>query len=693
MAHQWKFFRAGGFEQVRIDTGADIAHLGELDPKLWVALSCPTKGLELDAHTLELLDSDKDGRIRVPEVLAAAGWTSALLNNPDGLMKGAAELPLDAINTGSDEGKQVLASAKQLLSNLGKGDAKSISPADVGDTVRIFSKTLFNGDGIIPAVAAQADAQTQRAIEDIISCVGSTQDLSGLEGIDQTRLDRFFLEAEAFLAWSKQIDASADPEAFAAYKAVKAKVDDFFARCALASMDGRAAGPLNPSDSEYTALAGSALSATHAQLAAMPIAKIEAGRPLPLAEGLNPAWAAPMASFRERCLKPLIGDASSLSAAQWATVGARLAPHEKWHATKPIGSVEKLGAARLTELTRGPTKAAIDALMAKDKALAPELKAITSVDRLTHFHRDLALFLNNFVAFRDFYTRAGKATFQAGTLYLDGRSCELCIRVDDPARHGALASLSMAYLAYCDLTRKGSSEKLQIVAAFTGGDSDFLIVGRNGVFYDRKGQDWDATIVKLVEQPISVRQAFWLPYKRVAKFIEDQANAFAGAKDKESHALTTADAKATAFDIGKFAGVFAALGLAVGMIGSALAAIFSGFLGLEAQLMPLALLGALIVISGPSMLLAAMKLRKRSLGPLLDASGWAVNARVNINIPFGASLTHLAVVPPGSKRSVSDPYAQKRPVWPVAAALLALAGVLLWLWSEGRLDQLIALAH
>src|SRR3954453_6955428 len=73
--HRWSFFRAGGFDQVRLDTGADFAALHELDPKLWVALSCPVTGLEVPAHTLELLDTDKDGRVRLPEVLAAVKWT------------------------------------------------------------------------------------------------------------------------------------------------------------------------------------------------------------------------------------------------------------------------------------------------------------------------------------------------------------------------------------------------------------------------------------------------------------------------------------------------------------------------------------------------------------------------------------------------------------------------------------------
>ena len=62
--HAWRFFRAGGFDQVRLDSGADILALDQLDQKLWVALSCPTRGLEFDSRTLDLIDTDHDGRIR-----------------------------------------------------------------------------------------------------------------------------------------------------------------------------------------------------------------------------------------------------------------------------------------------------------------------------------------------------------------------------------------------------------------------------------------------------------------------------------------------------------------------------------------------------------------------------------------------------------------------------------------------------
>ncbi len=45
---QWQFFRAGGFNQVALNSGADLMALDQLDQKLWVALACPTSGLEFD---------------------------------------------------------------------------------------------------------------------------------------------------------------------------------------------------------------------------------------------------------------------------------------------------------------------------------------------------------------------------------------------------------------------------------------------------------------------------------------------------------------------------------------------------------------------------------------------------------------------------------------------------------------------
>ena len=68
----------------------------------------------------------------------------------------------------------------------------------------------------------------------------------------------------------------------------------------------------------------------------------------------------------------------------------------------------------------------------------------------------------------------------------------------------------------------------------------------------------------------------------------------------------------------------------------------------------------IIIISGPSMVMAWLKLRKRNLSPVLNANGWALNARVLVNVRFGATLTSIAKYPIVKTK---DPFTMKAPWW------------------------------
>lgn len=705
-SHRWRFFRSGGLDQARIETRADLEHLAELDPKLWAALSCPTRGLEFDARTLDLIDADRDGRIRVPELLAAVRWTCAVLKNPEEIAYGRPTLALAAINDAHDEGKQLLACARQVLRNLGTPDATEISAADTSDTAKIFAHTRLNGDGIVPADAT-TDPALQAALNDVMACVGSATDRSGHPGVSKALAEQFFADARAYAQWSDRAQRDAKTilplgdqtaAASAAVDAVRAKVDDYFARCRLAAFDARSIAALNRSEKEYETLALRMFSASAAEMADFPLAKIAADQPLPLRGGINPAWSSAIDALRDGVVQPLLGATNALTHAEWLALCARFAPYHAWQAEKTGAAVEKLGLPRVRELLSSGVEAKLRALIADDEALAPEAASIAAVEKLVHFHRDLFTLLNNFVALRDFYSGANKAIFQIGTLYLDGRSCDLCIRVDDVAKHSAVASLSRMYLTYCDCTRRGGTERMIIAAAFTAGDSDQLLVGRNGVFFDRKGNDWDATIVKIVEHPISIRQAFWSPYKRIGRMIGEQIEKLAASRDKaiqdkaaagiaESGKLAEGGkpGAAPAFDVGKFAGIFAAIGLALGAIGTAIASVVTGFMGLVWWQMPVALAGLMLVVSGPSMIIAALKLRQRNLGPLLDGNGWAINARVKINLMFGRTLTGMAKLPPGAERVMKDPFAEERHPWGLYLVLALMIAAAAYLWQRGYL--------
>jgi hypothetical protein len=706
---RWTFFRAGGFDQVKLGTGEDLNHLDELDQKLWVALACPTSGLEVDSRTLALIDADKDGRVRAPELIAAAKFACANLKNPDDLLKGRPSLPLRSINDKTEEGKALLGSAKQVLVNLGKQGDTAICADDLTDPARIFADTPFNGDGVITELSSE-DEFILCAIHDIMDCIGSDPDRSGRPGVSQEKVDAFFEELHAYSAW--QAAGGADPAiwplgrentaaAAAAVSAIHAKVDDYFARCRLVAFDPRLSQLLNRKEDDYVELAARDLSPSVAEVAGFPLAQVGPGRSLPLSSGVNPAHAAALKTLRDAAIAPLLGSRELMSEDDWLTIVERLKPFETWVSGKQGLRVEKLGEPRIAELVASKARETLNELIAKDKALEAEAASIENVERLVRYYRDLYRICTNFVNFEHFYDGEDSAIFQCGTLHVDQRACRLCLRVTDPAKHASMAGLAGAYLAYADCQRPATGEKMQIVAAVTDGHSDNLMVGRNGLFYDRQGRDWDATITKIVDKPISLRQAFWAPYKKFVRMIEEHVAKRAAAADTEStaglHAAATSavhtdktpvqPADPKKIDVGSVA----ALGVAVGALGAFLMALVgyaTGVLKLGVLATIGAILGLMLLISLPSLVLAYITLRRRNLGPILDACGWAVNANARLNVPFGATLTSLAKLPPGSRRGSRDRYHEKGLPWK-RYALLLLVLLVGYRWYQGSFDRFL----
>lgn len=700
--HTWRFFRSGGFDQVGLETANDLQNLSDLDPKLWTVLNCPTTGLEFDTRTAALLDADGDGQIRVPEILAAVKWSCERLVDA-GILFQDQGLPVSAIADHDAEGSGIRAASLTVLQYMGKTPDDALQVSDLSDMTRLFSPDHFNGDGVVAAELTD-DADLRQLIAEILDTQGGTPDRSGVNGVTTASVSAFYAQAKAVLDWH-QAGADGDmkfqplgdktAEAVAIFEKGQAKVDDYFVRCKLAAFDARAVDALNPAPTVYAVLNNRAIGNSDADVSALPLASVGAGQALPLGQGLNPAWAGAVQNLLDKVIAPLLGEAAvkqdELSAAQWADVSARLSAWRNWQASRPDTAVHKLGVERLQAIVEGDGQGKLSALIEQDLAAKSFGATVDAVEKLVRYQRDLVTLLQNFVSLSDFYRGEEKAIFQAGTLYLDQRSCELVMRVNDMARHATMAPFSGCYLVYCTCERKGEAP-LSIVAALTGGDVDELMVpGRNGIFYDRQGKDWRATVNKVVVQPVSLRQAFWSPYNRVAAFIETQLQNFAAPRDKDIEAKTSAGVTnvaapkeaASNFDIAKFAGIFAAMGLAVGAIGTSLAAVAAGLFSLALWQIPLVLVGVMLLISGPSVFMAYLTLRRRNLGPLLDANGWAVNTRARINVPFGASLTGLAELPAGASRSLVDPFAEKKRPWKTWVVLGVVVVAVVVLWYQG----------
>lgn len=517
---------------MKIQSGEDIRHLGELDEKLWTVLSCPTTGLEIDSESLRLMDSDGDGKLRVKEVQQAAAWLCSVLRDPEVLLAGKDEVLIADI---VDEGMRTVAEA------VAKGNPQ-VSLADV--------EAAIAGVSIEAVVAPKAPYAA---------------------------------------------------DVMAAYKAKKDEYAAYFEQEKLAQL----------------------------------------GLAVIAADAVKPGME--QAAFEE--------------------MGKAIADYE------------------------AAVAAAADA---NAKALAAAQAQYQPLRKLLILIRDFYRLLRNFVTFEDFYRKDIQAIFQAGTLVIDQRACTLCLRVSDMGMQNAQAGASGMFLVYCDCESKKLGQKMQIVAAMTVGDIRNLTVGKNALFYDNQGNDWDAVVTKIIDNPISISQAFWSPYRKFGAWVTDLINKSAAEKDSKGFADLTAKVqegakntpaagekpKVQAFDIAKFAGIFAAIGMAVGYIGAFFTSVVGGFAALKWWQDILAVLGILLVISGPSMFLAWTKLRKRNLAPVLNANGWAINADVMVSVVFGNTLTTQAQFP---LLQLVDPSVKKKmPCWAkwligvVAAAIVAV---------------------
>ena len=698
--YKWEFTNIGGASRVKITTGEDIAHLDELDPKMWTVLSCPVTGLEIDEKSLAYIDADADGKIRVADVIATSQWLSGAVKNLDVLVEGTDSIDIEHLDQENAAGLKLYKSAKQILENLGK-EGTVISLADTKDIAAIFAKTRFNGDGIITE-ASTDDADEKAAIAAAVAAFGGVADRSGAAGINAEMIENFYKALAEYAAWQAAVVEAPFGDktdaAIAAYNALDAKVKDFFMRSKLAAFSPDSAAALDVQTASIASISADNLTGKTEEIAAYPIARITGKPEIDLTAQVNPAWSAQFDLIKTVALE----GKTVLTEADWAAVGAQFAAYTGWKAAKAGAAVEALGLDAVKKFIEQDKKAALLDLVAQDAALAEEAANIDMVDKFLHILRDFYRLVRNFVTLNDFYDKDKKvsAIFQSGRLIIDQRECRLCMKVSDMGKHNASAATSGMFLVYCDCTTKTKPGKLTIVAAVTVGEIGDLIVGKNAVYYDNAGLEWDAVITKIVDNPISVAQAFWSPYRRMAKTVENLINKSAADKDAKMMADATAKinaapaalpagtdpkaapAAAPPFDIAKFAGIFAAIGMALGMISSALVSIFKGLKAMAWWKLILVFVAIMLVISGPAMVLAWLKLRRRNIAPLLNANGWAVNAASKISIPFGETLTDAAKYP---KMKLTDPYAKAGLApwkkWLISLSAVVVAVGVLWIFN------------
>ena len=668
--------------QLRLESAEDLAHLLNLGESLWMATSAPVDVFTCDKVFLEFVDSDRNGRIRCDEIQAAVEWLLRMFSNRERIGTESDVLRLDDINCDHKEGQELRSAAARILTNLGESGDGEISLSQVRDTQSILASAEANGDGIIPPGIAK-ETETAKFIEDILATVGGERDASGGAGVTEANLAQFLKEAESYVAWCERGNlpegreeselmplGARTPAAYGAFEAVRAKIEEYFRLCAAAAYDPAAAKyfALNPGASE------SAEDALASELEAAPIAPFSDSETLDLNGPINPAFRKPLLALREKVLAPILGhEVRTLSQEQWQSVCAVFAAHAKWQGEKPQTKVAPLGVETLRRYLDPRFREALGALIASDKAVAQEIKAIGQVQKLILYQGRLLELVNNFVSFSRLYDPEVRALFETGTIVMDGRQFTLCVKVENRAAHAKVAANSKLFVLYLDLSHGPADEKSAVAAAVTSGGKGNLYVGKHGIFVDRKGRLWDACVTQMIENPISFCEALTMPFRRIVNLIQSQVERFAGSGEKLLEQKVTKRAAAVATTVQTAAekaqapattgapasnrgtlGLLMGGSLAVAALGSAFAFVAKTIQGVELMTIVKVVCFVLLAVLVPTIISAWVKLRQRDVGTLLEASGWAINGRMRLTRVMRGVFTRRPGFPPKAKKERFD---------------------------------------
>ncbi len=640
MAYTFSFSSIAKTIQVRLQKGADIEHLAELDQKYWLMLSCGVNAMGVDGEGVaKALDKNGDGRVRVPEILDAIAWLKPRLRSFDRLFVPATELSHEDLAEGTPESIALNSLFDKLAS------AGVLSPSTIENAFATFRAAVANGDNVVPVSAV--DSKFTPVGEAMLAVTGGAPAVDGTAGIAKETLDTFAEALNAYKAWRTAQPRIAMPNGLAPADAVAAvatltpKIATFFQSCALVRY--------NPATREALIAPVTSEHLTDAPLA-LPAAELEA---LPFKGGINPCYAKEWT-----CVVTLATsidpDAEAMTPELWAAVQAAVAPFDTWATAKPTGAdvFATLDEQVLALAEEPAVREAFEVALAEDAAQAPLAAAYDDLNRLLTLRLGLLRFLRNFVNVEELYPPTSHSLFQVGTLYMDGRSCNLCLPIEKTAAaHAGAAKSSNCCLAYCDVTR--NTETRTICAVFTAGTAETLEVGRNGLFVDLEGNDWEATITHLVPNAMSLLEAFFAPWRKIAeafsgavrKLVASRGDAACAAMTTKATQVTTAKPAAPATppaNNGLAMASVATLGIALSFVVTAVTGILAALTRTPIWQTGLAILGIMLAVSLPSVILTWFRLRGRNLAPILNASGWAVNRHIGLTPMLSRFFTQRA---------------------------------------------------
>lgn len=651
--------KIAGSQQLVVENATGLSTVLSLDPALWAVMGMPTDAVIFDDDFMNFIDSDHNKRIRPAELKAAIAWLLDTLRDYSGIDQHSDVLHLSALNPNSTDARDIASAITLMLNNLGKGGETQISLTDIQNRNSMLLDSMCNGDGVIPF-----EQFTEPALADYVSAVKQffdpsavSMDATGHAGINRSMLEQFQPVLVHYMTWQQEgLRPDVTPfgpqsaKLYASYHAISSKLDDFFRFCGLMGASGTGAFA-----SAQASLNVFDRNAMNSFLENAPISSPVSECILKTSQWINPLWESTLKDLMKIGFEVgLLAEPDTMSLNDWASIRKICSAYEQWLNRKPTSVFDGMTPDALERFQHNSCYESILKMIDEDLRAQREISAYDSLRKLVLYQKYMLDFVNNFVSLEKLFDPEVPSLIQPGKLILDSRHFSLVSKVPNLQQHKKIIERSDICVVYADLT-SGQIEKqskMTIAAAITGGTMRNLFIGKSGVFIDNRGAEWDARIIDMIQQPVSLKEALQSPFYRFGEFVGRQVDRFLSSRSKEVESSLSADKvmQTQQKTDPKNPPVNTPMMLMGGGVG--LAAIGSSFAFLVNSLKNTPLLsvlgvlfGIIFVLSAPMLLVAIIKLSSRSVSDFLSASGWAINPNMRLSHAMGLIFTQKPLFP------------------------------------------------
>ncbi len=693
---RFRFKRFGAFPHLVIDSAETLRLVGELDAAHWLALSAPIHRIRSDPRFLELLDTNGEGIVTHADVTTAVAWFFSVFRSFEGLESRSGTVNPNSFNSDNADGHRIRNTLEKIRRRENLGADSPIPLSTIQESIREIALQPTGSRGVIHPEAAE-DPGLKRMLNLAVSVTGGTDHPSGETGIDAHTLEQFTNQVRDYLTWRTAASDDVYPlgekteDTYHRHRTLIGKIDHFFALCNAAVFDGRVEANIYFDEATLGELKDSSFSELQSRLMKAPLAVPDSRGVLRL-DDANLCYRRELEDFRKTIVQPLIGDVGNeITFEQWMQIRDKLAPYEQWLTGRPQSAgalAEEEAVERFIEpifIERAMR------LLESGSEEALEIEDMVLAEQAALYQAHLLELCNNFVSFPNLYHRKDRALFEMGSLIMDGRYFNLALQVEERGRHATVARNSGMYLMYMAVYERPGQTKYEVAVPVTSGGRGNIVLGKHGIFVDLSGEEYDAEVIEIIENPVSFREAVGAPFRRLGRLISGKIEAatseaqnnldreFVGhlsRTEAQQPAATTSSgaAQQPPKNGSRFlsrGGLLLGGGVAIAAIGSALAYIVNTLARLQWYEILIGLAAAAGAVLFPVAILAVLKLKRRDISAIVEASGWAMNGRMRLTRALSGSLTVRPGYPKGSKGTRS--FARK--LWIITIAVLLLSSI------------------